>query len=71
MNVVPLHRNRKTPPPPPPRPPPPKKTKKQIELEEKWEMELEDTVDGWYCLTEEERAQLRRAKRDKEMGYDD
>ncbi|KAJ3557139.1 hypothetical protein NM688_g1631 [Phlebia brevispora] len=70
-NVVPLHPHRRTPPPPPPRPPPPKKTKKQLELEEKWEMELEDTVEGWYCLTEEERTQLRRAKRDAEMGYED
>ncbi|OCH94407.1 hypothetical protein OBBRIDRAFT_817242, partial [Obba rivulosa] len=43
--IAPLHPNRRTPPPPPPRPPPPKKTKKQIELEEKWEMELEESVD--------------------------
>ncbi len=70
-NIAPLHPNRRTPPPPPPRPPPPKKSKKQLDLEEKWEMELEDTVDGWYCLPEEERAALRRAKRDKEMGFDD
>lgn len=34
-------------------------------------MELEDSIDGWYCLPEEERAVLRRAKRDKEMGFDD
>lgn len=69
--IAPLHPNRRTPPPPPPRPPPPKKTKKQLELEEKWEMELEDTVDGWYCLSEEERAALRRAKRNAELGFDD
>lgn len=69
--IAPLHPNRRTPPPPPPRPPPLKKTKKQLELEEKWELELEETVDGWYCLPEEERAVLRRAKRDAEMGFDD
>lgn len=69
--IAPLHPNRRTPPPPLPRPPPPKKTKKQLELEEKWEMELEDSVEGWYCMTEEERAALRRAKRDSEMGFDD
>lgn len=69
--IAPLHPNRRTPPPPPPRPPPPKKTKKQLELEEKWELELEETVGGWYCLPEEERAVLRRAKRDAEMGFDD
>ncbi|CAL1716465.1 unnamed protein product [Somion occarium] len=69
--IAPLHPHRRTPPPPPPRLPPPKKTKKQLELEEKWEMELEDSVEGWYCLTEEERAALRRAKRMAEMGFDD
>ncbi|CCM04247.1 uncharacterized protein FIBRA_06414 [Fibroporia radiculosa] len=69
--IAPLHPNRRTPPPPPPRPPPPKKSKKQLELEEKWEMELEESVEGWYCLSEEERAALRRAKRDAEMGFED
>ncbi|KZT02589.1 uncharacterized protein LAESUDRAFT_730100 [Laetiporus sulphureus 93-53] len=69
--IAPLHPNRRTPPPPLPRPPPPKKTKKQIELEEKWEMELEDTIEGWYCLPEEERAALRRAKRNAELGFED
>ena len=69
--IAPFHPTRRTPPPPLPRPPPPKKTKKQLELEEKWEMELEDTVEGWYCMPEEERAALRRAKRDAEMGFDD
>ena len=69
--IAPLHPNRRTPPPPPPRPPPPKKTKKQLELEEKWELELEDSVEGWFCLSEEERAALRRAKRDAAMGFDD
>ncbi|KZT73616.1 hypothetical protein DAEQUDRAFT_754440 [Daedalea quercina L-15889] len=69
--IAPLHPNRRTPPPPPPRPPPPKKSKKQLELEEKWEMELEESVEGWYCMSEEERAALRRAKRDAEMGFED
>lgn len=71
MKVVPLHRNRRTPPPPPPRPPPPKKTKKQLELEEKWEMELEESIDGWFCLTDEERSQHRHAKWNAERGYED
>ncbi|TCD63742.1 hypothetical protein EIP91_004993 [Steccherinum ochraceum] len=69
--IAPLHPNRRTPPPPPPRPPPPKKTKKQLAQEEKWEEELEESIDGWYCLPEEERAALRRAKRDAELGFDD
>ncbi|KAI0635806.1 hypothetical protein C8Q77DRAFT_1052875 [Trametes polyzona] len=67
--IAPLHPHRRTPPPAPPRPPPPKKSKKMLELEEKWEMELEDTVEGWYAMGEEERAALRRAKRDAEMGF--
>jgi len=69
--IAPLHVNRRTPPPAPPRPPPPKKTKKMLELEEKWEMELADSVDGWSCLPEEDRAGMLRAKRDMELGYDD
>ena len=69
--MAPLHANRRTPPPPPPRPPPPKKSKKMLELEEKWEEELAEEVEGWTCLGEEERAVLRRAKRDRELGYDD
>ena len=69
--IAPLHPNRRTPPPPPPRPPPPKKSKKMIEMEERWEEELAETVDGWSCMTDEERAALRRAKRDQELGYDD
>ncbi|PIL35687.1 hypothetical protein GSI_02417 [Ganoderma sinense ZZ0214-1] len=51
--------------------PPPKKSKKMLELEEKWEMELEDSIDGWYAMSEEERATLRRAKRDHELGFED
>lgn len=70
-HIAPLHSTRRTPPPPPPRPPPPKKSKKMLELEEKWEMELEDEVVGWWALTDEERQGWRRAKRDKELGYDD
>ncbi|KAI0319208.1 hypothetical protein OF83DRAFT_1055423 [Amylostereum chailletii] len=69
--IAPLHPNRRTPPPPAPRPPPPKKSKKMLDLEEKWELELQDEVEGWYALTDEERAQWRRAKRDKELGYED
>ena len=42
-----------------------------IEMEERWEEELAETVDGWSCMTDEERAALRRAKRDQELGYDD
>lgn len=71
MRLAPLHSKRPIPPVQPAKPPPPKKSKKQLEREEKWEEELEETIDGWFCLTEEERAALRRAKRDKEMGYDD
>jgi len=69
--IAPLHPNRRTPPLPPPRPPKPKekKTKKQLEMEEQWEMELEDEVDGWLCLTDAEREALRKAKRDRMMGY--
>lgn len=69
--IAPLHLTRRTPPPPPPRPPPPKKSKKMLALEEKWEMELEDEVEGWWALTDEERQDWRRSKRDKELGYDD
>ena len=69
--IAPLHPNRRTPPPPPPRPPAPKKSKKMIELEEKWEMELAETVEGWSCMGDDERAALRRAKRDAELGYED
>ncbi|KAN0120713.1 hypothetical protein V8E52_003982 [Russula decolorans] len=69
--IAPLHLTRRTPPPPLPRPPPPKKSKKMLALEEKWEMELEDEVEGWWALTDEERQDWRRSKRDKELGYDD
>jgi hypothetical protein len=67
--IAPLHATRRTPPPPPPRPPKPKKTKKQLEREERWEEELQET-DGWAAMTDEERAALRRAKWDMELGVD-
>ena len=68
---APLHPNRRTPPPPPPPPPPRKKTKKELEREERWEEELEDEVEGWYALPDEERARWRKAKRDRELGVED
>ncbi|KAK1231695.1 hypothetical protein PQX77_005181 [Marasmius sp. AFHP31] len=73
--IAPLHRNRRTPPPPPPPPPPRKKSKKELELEEKWEEELVESVGGlteWAALPEQERKDMRRMKREKEMyGYED
>ncbi|KAG8213271.1 hypothetical protein J3R82DRAFT_11744 [Butyriboletus roseoflavus] len=68
--IAPLHPNRRTPPPPMPRPPPPKKSKKQLEMEEWIEEELSETVDGWSCLTDEERKALRKARIDAELGYE-
>ncbi|KIJ52487.1 hypothetical protein M422DRAFT_64953 [Sphaerobolus stellatus SS14] len=65
--IAPLHPNRKTPPPPPPRVIP-KKTKKEIEREERWEEELQDTILGWCELDESERNRLRKQKRDWELG---
>jgi hypothetical protein len=70
-HIAPLHPTRRSPPPPLPRPPPPKKSKKMLDLEEKWELELEDEVEGWWALTDGERLDWRRAKRDKELGFDD
>jgi hypothetical protein len=70
MKIAPLHANRRTPPPPPPPPPTPKKSKKQLQMEERWEEELSETVEGWAAMTDEERAALRRAKRDFELGVD-
>jgi hypothetical protein len=70
--IAPLHPNRKTPPPPPPPPPPKKKSKKEIELEEKWEEEIIEEIGGvteWLNLTESEKKDLKRMKRDREMGY--
>ena len=71
QRIAPLHPNRRTPPPPPPRPPPPKKSKKELEMEERLEEELADTVEGWTCMTSSDRAALLRARIDKELGYDD
>ncbi len=34
-------------------------------------MELADSVEGWSCLPDEERASMLRAKRDMELGFDD
>jgi hypothetical protein len=66
--IAPLHPNRRTPPPPLPKPPPLKKSKKQLALEEKWEEELSETVEGWAALSDGERAELRKAKWELEMG---
>ncbi|KAF8529876.1 hypothetical protein JB92DRAFT_2860158 [Gautieria morchelliformis] len=66
--IVPLHQNRRTPPPPPLPRIIPKKTKKELEREEKWEEELQETVEGWCELEEAERERMRRAKRDWELG---
>ncbi|KAF8150876.1 hypothetical protein B0H34DRAFT_824805, partial [Crassisporium funariophilum] len=71
--IAPLHPNRRTPPPPPPPPPPKKKTKKELEMEEKWEEELMDSVGGaaeWSSLGEEEKKELRRAKKAREVYGD-
>ncbi|KAF8573535.1 hypothetical protein K439DRAFT_957466 [Ramaria rubella] len=66
--IAPLHPNRRTPPPPPPPRIIPKKTRKELEREEKWEEELQETVEGWCELEEGERERMRRAKRDWELG---
>lgn len=42
-----------------------------LEMEEKWEDELSETVDGWTCLEEKEREVLRRRKKDMELGICD
>jgi len=68
--IAPLHPNRRTPPPPLPRPPPPKKSKKQLALEERIDEELAETIDGWSCLTDDERKALRKARIDAELGYE-
>lgn len=69
--IAPLHPNRRTPPPPLPPPPPPRKTKKQLELEEKWEDELVEDVGGmteWLAMSDTARKEMRKIKRDREMG---
>ena len=71
--IAPLHPNRKTPPPPPLPPlPPKKKSKKEQELEEKWEEEIIEDIGGiseWLALSEGEKNNLKRSKRDREMGF--
>jgi hypothetical protein len=72
--IAPLHPTRRPPPPPPPPIPKTKerKTKKMLEMEERWEEELSESVDGWACLEEVEREGLRRRKKEMEMGgYED
>lgn len=69
--IASLHPNRRTPPPPPPPPPPRKKTKKELELEEKWEEEMVESVGGmeaWAVLGDEERREIRKAKWARELG---
>lgn len=69
--IAPLHPNRRTPPPPLPPPPPRQKTKKEKELEEQWEEELIESVGGmtdWVMMSDLERKEMRKAKRDREMG---
>lgn len=70
--IAPLHPNRRTPPPPLPPPPPKKKSKKELEMEEKWEEEIIEEIGGiteWLALSESEKKDLKRLKRDREMGY--
>ena len=69
--IAPLHARRKAPPPLPPKPPPPKKPKKQLELEETWGEELEETIEGWAALSSQERELLRKQKRGIAMGFED
>ena len=73
--IAPLHPNRRTPPPPLPPPPPRKKTKKELEREEKWEEELIEEHGGvteWACMSDMERKEARRIKREREMaGWED
>ncbi|KAG6862522.1 hypothetical protein C0995_000070 [Termitomyces sp. Mi166 len=73
--IAPLHPNRRTPPLPPPPLPPKKKTKKELQREEQWEEELIESVGGiteWACMSDTERAEMRRTKREKEMyGWED
>ena len=70
--IAPLHPNRKTPPPPLPPLPPKKKSKKEQELEEQWEEEIIEDIGGiseWLALSEGEKNNLKRSKRDREMGF--
>ena len=72
-SIAPLHPNRRTPPPAVPRLPAviaPKKTQKMVEMEERIEEELEE-VEGWFAMSERERAVLRRRRRDEMLGVED
>lgn len=43
-----------------------------LEMEERWEEELSESVDGWVCLQEAEREALRRRKKELALGgYED
>ena len=53
-----------------PKPPPPKKTKGRLGLEERWEEELEETIEGWMALSSQGREVLRKRKRDAEMNLE-
>jgi hypothetical protein len=50
---------------------PPKKTKRWLELGEKWEGELEETIEGWVALSGQEREVSRERRRNMEMGLKD
>ncbi|KAG1905119.1 uncharacterized protein F5891DRAFT_1010991 [Suillus fuscotomentosus] len=52
------------------RPPPPKKSNKNIEMEERIEEDLSETIEGWSCMIDEERRDLRRARIDAELCYE-
>ncbi|KAG2107483.1 uncharacterized protein F5147DRAFT_697554 [Suillus discolor] len=41
-----------------------------MEIEERIEEELSETVEGWSCMTDEERKNLRRARIDAELRYE-
>jgi hypothetical protein len=49
---------------------PPKKTKRWFELGEKWEGELEETIE-WVALSGQERKVSRERRRNMEMGLED
>ena len=69
--IAPLHPNRKPPPPPLPPPPPRQKTKKEKEQDEQWEEEIIESVGGmheWVAMTDAERKEMRRCKREHETG---
>ncbi|KZS94193.1 hypothetical protein SISNIDRAFT_495216 [Sistotremastrum niveocremeum HHB9708] len=70
--IAPLHPNRKPPPAPPPRVVrQEKKSKAQRDMEEQWEMEWEDQYgEEWFSIPEEEKAKMRRERRDREWNDD-